>query len=68
VTRGRRDLAAIVGPVLLKPHASGRYLIAEGRFNTGALLGSTHLLREKNVTRAGPNRPLVTGYWLPKSG
>ena len=30
MARGRRDLAAIVGPVLVKPHAWKRYLIAEG--------------------------------------
>jgi hypothetical protein len=43
VARGRRDLAAIVSPVLLRPHASGRYLIAEGRFNTGALRAPTRI-------------------------
>ncbi len=43
MARGRRDLAAIVSPVLLKPHASGRYLIAEGRFNTGALRAPTRI-------------------------
>jgi hypothetical protein len=43
VARGRRDLAAILGPVLLKPHASRRCLIADGRFNTGALLASTRI-------------------------
>jgi len=43
VARGRCDLAAIVSPVLLKPHASGRYLIAEGRFNTGALRAPTRI-------------------------
>jgi len=43
VARGRRDLAAIVSPVLLKPHASDRYLIAEGRFNTGALRAPTRI-------------------------
>jgi hypothetical protein len=43
VARGRRDLAAIAGSVPLKPHALGRYLIAEGRFNTGALLASTRI-------------------------
>jgi len=32
VARGRRDLAAIVNPMRLKPNASGRYLIAEGCF------------------------------------
>lgn len=43
MTRGRRDLAALVGPVLLKPHASGGCVIAEGRFNTRALLASTRI-------------------------
>lgn len=40
---GGRDLAGILGPVLLKLHASRRCLMAEGRFNTGALLASTRI-------------------------
>ena len=40
---GGRDLAGILGPVLLKLYASRRCLIAAGRFNTGALLASTRI-------------------------
>jgi hypothetical protein len=44
VRAGSRDLAGILGPVLLKLHASRRCLIAAaGRFNTGALLASTRI-------------------------
>jgi hypothetical protein len=38
-----RDLAGILGPVLLKLRVSRRCLIAAGRFNTGALLASTRI-------------------------
>jgi len=38
-----RDLPGILGPVLLKPHASRGRLIAAGRFNTGALLASMRI-------------------------
>lgn len=44
MARERRGLAEIISPVLLKPHESGRCLIAEGRFNTRAPLASTRIL------------------------
>jgi hypothetical protein len=39
---GGRDLAGILGPVLLKVHASRRCLIAAGRFYRGAARVHAH--------------------------
>lgn len=38
VARARRDLNAILAPVRLRPDASRKFMIAEGRFDTAALL------------------------------